>query len=214
MDYANKESKPSTCRDTLEIPVDEESPTVVRAKQLSRTARFGQIDGILLSPLIITHIATVYLSLMIGSYLGGSLTRLGTEKGDNYTAPFVVSFILTVLELGWLVFVLPESLASIPSLEEEEDEPVRKESLISSVFKKVTGLFQSSVSVFLSRNTSHTFLILIILSVTLALGQIPYLYLYTAYKWQWTAFDIGNFIVVLAVSRWYIQLTYSYTLYI
>lgn len=50
---------------------------------------------------------------------------------------------------------------------------------------------------------SHVVLVLIILSLTLALGMVPYLHLYTALKWQWNAVDIGQFIFVIAVSRRY-----------
>jgi hypothetical protein len=138
---------------------------------------------------------------MAGSYLGGSLTRLGNEV--NYIAPFLTSVILTVFELLWLVFVLPESLPKKPPSQNLEQVEVRQDSLLYSAFSNIYSVFKGTVSVFLSENTSHTFLILIILSVTLALGNVPYLYLYTALKWQWTAFDIGRFIVVIAISRWY-----------
>jgi len=165
-------SSPATTPEMPEIPS-------TRSSSLSRSELFGQLEALL------------FLSFTLGPFLGGTLVKLS----NSYVLPFAVSLSFTILELLWILFILPESRILKPT------DPAHKSSA-RQLFYNMRNVLSSTVSV-LSGNTrsSHLLVCSIILLMSFSMGSVYFLNLYTSLKWGWTAYDIGKYILVIALTR-------------
>lgn len=149
----------------------------------SRGELFGQMEALL------------FLSFTAGPYLGGLLV----SSTSSYTTPFAASLGLTVIEFLWVLLVMPESRVFVKETASQE---ALNKSGLSKLYESSKTVVQSTISVLYGyKRLSHLLVCVVILVISFSMGSVYYMQLYTAFKWQWTAYDIGQYIFVIAIAK-------------
>lgn len=145
-----------------------------------RSSKFGKLE------------AGIFLFLSVGPFIGGLLARFG-----GIVFPFAASFLITTIELCWVIFILRESRDSLHETESIQ-EPDGSNSLTRILFKSFGDSFT-----LLTRDLRTICCSGIIILITLTVGSYSMFQLYLTYLFHWDAFDIGLYILCIALSRFF-----------
>ncbi|KAJ3212588.1 hypothetical protein HK099_007703 [Clydaea vesicula] len=153
---------------------------IVDVTTSSPTNLFGQVE------------ALMFLSFMFGPVLGGALVRLG----NGVLLPYVVAAVISLFELFYIILILPESIHSKKSSKQQPQKP-EQNSLLNEDEQTSTPSNVNKITLY---NLCKNAKVELKSNLKVLLGRERRQY-FTALKFKWDSLDLGQYILIIAVTR-------------